>query len=162
MVCLGNICRSPIAEGVLKEKAKKAGLDWELASAGTHNGYHVGEAPHPLSQKVAKLHQVDISGQQARAFVAGDFDRYDKIYAMSADILTGMKSIAKTKYDASKVDLLMNELHPGKDMSIPDPWSGPEHEYHTVFEMIDQATDKIIQKYGSRKRANGQEALKTS
>src|SRR5580765_3601908 len=97
MVCLGNICRSPLAEGILESKAKKLGLPWEVDSAGTYNNYHIGEAPHPLSQKVARLHAVDISGQCARSFVADDFERFDKIYAMSADVLAGIKSIAKKK-----------------------------------------------------------------
>jgi protein-tyrosine phosphatase len=160
MVCLGNICRSPIAEGVLREKARKAGLDWELDSAGTNNGYHVGEAPHGLSQKVAKMHDIDISGQQARAFVPEDFDHYDKIYAMSSDIIVGMKSIAKKKYNPAKADLLMNELYPGRNISVPDPWSGPEEGYHKVFEMIDQAAEQIIHKYGDTETAGGSQALK--
>src|SRR6202044_2303001 len=110
MVCLGNICRSPLAEGILEGKAKKLGLQWEVDSAGTNNNYHVGEAPHKLSQKVAKLHAVDISHQRARAFVAEDFERFDKIYAMSADILTHMKNIAGPKFNMKKTDLLLNEL----------------------------------------------------
>ena len=81
MVCLGNICRSPLAEGILQDKARKAGLKWSVESAGT-NGYHTGEAPHPLSQKVARINGVDISKQRSRNFVAEDFDRFDKIYAM--------------------------------------------------------------------------------
>jgi protein-tyrosine phosphatase len=68
MVCLGNICRSPLAEGILEAKVKKLGLPWEVDSAGTNNNYHIGEAPHPLSQKVAKLHSVDISNQCALSF----------------------------------------------------------------------------------------------
>ena len=80
MVCLGNICRSPLAEGVLKDKILKAGLDWTVDSAGT-NGYHDGEPPHPLSQKVAKMNGIDICDQRSRRFVAEDFDRFDKIYA---------------------------------------------------------------------------------
>ena len=97
MVCLGNICRSPLAEGILESKAKKLGLSWEVDSAGTNNNYHIGEAPHPLSQKVARLHAVDISGQCARAFVADDFDRFDKIYAMSADILARHEKYCQEK-----------------------------------------------------------------
>src|SRR5215213_971091 len=98
MVCLGNICRSPLAEGVLEHKAKKAGLQWQIDSAGT-NGYHIGEAPHRLSQKVARLNGVDICNQRARQFVKEDFDRYDKIYAMAADVVDDMKRIAKGKFD---------------------------------------------------------------
>src|SRR6187431_785324 len=74
MVCLGNICRSPLAEGILQDKAWKAGLKWRIESAGTNN-YHIGEAPHPLSQKVAKLNGIDICKQRKRKFVAEDFNR---------------------------------------------------------------------------------------
>src|SRR5215467_1462139 len=105
MVCLGNICRSPLAEGILKQKVKKAGLPWTIESAGT-NGYHIGEPPHHLSQKVAKLNGIDICDQRARAFTADDFKRYDKIYAMSSDVIDEMKWIARNKFDRSKVDLL--------------------------------------------------------
>ena len=153
MVCLGNICRSPLAEGILEAKAKKLGLDWYVDSAGTNNNYHVGEAPHPLSQKVAKLNAVDISQQCARAFVADDFDRFDKIYAMSADILVNMKQIAKKKYNPEKTDLLLNEVHPGKNMDVPDPWYGEENGYHEVYAMIDQACDRILEKYADLKTA---------
>jgi protein-tyrosine phosphatase len=153
MVCLGNICRSPLAEGILESKAKKRGLSWEVDSAGTNNNYHIGEAPHPLSQKVAKLHAVDISNQCARAFVPDDFDRFDKIYAMSADILTGMKNIARNKFDPEKTDLLLNEIYPGKNLDVPDPWYGEEKGYHEVYAMIDQACEKIIEKYGYLKTA---------
>ena len=151
MVCLGNICRSPLAEGILKAKAKKLGLSWQVDSAGTNNNYHIGEAPHALSQKVARLHAVDISNQCARAFVAVDFDRFDKIYAMSKDVLEDMKSIAKRKFDTGKVDLLMNELYPGRNMDVPDPWYGAEPGYHEAFKMIESACDKIIERYGMRK-----------
>jgi len=148
MVCLGNICRSPLAEGILLHKARKAGLDWSLDSAGTNNGYHVGEAPHHLSQKVARLHSIDISHQKARNFTAEDFDKFDKIYAMSKDVLEQIKTIAKKKYDPRKTDLLMNELYPGNNMDVPDPWYGPEPGYHDVFKMLERACEKIIERYG--------------
>src|SRR5215203_4125415 len=76
MVCLGNICRSPLAEGILQQKAYAAGLPWSIESAGT-NSYHTGEAPHPLSQKVARLNGIDITKQRARRFTAADFETYD-------------------------------------------------------------------------------------
>jgi protein-tyrosine phosphatase len=153
MVCLGNICRSPLAEGILESKAKKLGLHWEVDSAGTNNNYHIGQAPHELSQKVAKLNGVDIGDQCARAFEASDFDRFDKIYAMSSDILAGMKNIARKKFNPEKADLLMNEIYPGENMDVPDPYYGEETDYHDVYAMIDKACDKIIEKYGSLKTA---------
>lgn len=150
MVCLGNICRSPLAEGVLKHKAAEAGLHWQIDSAGT-NGYHVGEAPHHLSQKVARLNGIDICDQRARQFVKEDFDRYDKIYAMADDVVDDIKRIAKNKYDASKVDLFLNELYPGKNLSVPDPWYGPEPGYHEVYKMIDETCDRMIENYSKVK-----------
>ena len=146
MVCLGNICRSPLAEGILQDKAVKAGLKWSVESAGTES-YHVGDAPHPLSQKVAKLNGIDICKQKARRFVAEDFERFDKIYAMSADVIDDMRRIARNKFDSTKVDLLLNELFPGQNVDVPDPWYGPERGYHEVYKMINDACEAIIKKY---------------
>jgi protein-tyrosine phosphatase len=146
MVCLGNICRSPLAEGILQDKAFKAGLTWSIESAGTNN-YHTGEPPHPLSQKVAWKNGIDISQQRARRFQPGDFDVYDKIYALAEDVVADMKRIAGKKFDPSKVDLLMNELYPGKNLNVPDPWYGPEPGYHEAFKLIENACEKIILKY---------------
>lgn len=143
MVCLGNICRSPLAEGILQEKAFKAGLTWSIESAGT-NSYHTGEPPHPLSQKVAKLNGIDISRQRARRFTPEDFEVYDKIYALAADVLEDIRRIAGKKFDPAKVDLLLNELYPGENRDVPDPWYGPEAGYHEVYKLIDKACDKIV------------------
>jgi protein-tyrosine phosphatase len=145
MVCLGNICRSPLAEGILQHKANEAGLPWKIDSAGT-NGYHDGEPPHHLSIKVAKMNGIDISKQRSRKFTAADFDAYDKIYAMAGDVIEDMKYIARHNFDAAKVDLLMNEVEPGKNKDIPDPWSGPESGYHSVFALITKACDSIIER----------------
>lgn len=146
MVCLGNICRSPLAEGILQDKAFKTGLNWSVESAGT-NGYHNGEAPHRLSQKVASLNGIDISRQRSRRLKADDFLQYDKLYAMAEDVVADMKRIGGKKFDKSKVELLMNELHPGKNLDVPDPWYGTEPGYHEVYKMIDEACDVIISKY---------------
>src|SRR3954468_1563561 len=109
MVCLGNICRSPLAEGILKAKAKEAGLNWLIKSAGT-NGYHTGEPPHTLSQKVARLNGIDISKQIARDFKNTDLDEYDKIYAMASDVLFDIKKISGEKFDNNKVELFLDTL----------------------------------------------------
>jgi protein-tyrosine phosphatase len=148
MVCLGNICRSPMAEGILQDKTFKAGLTWSIESAGT-NSYHTGEPPHPLSQKVAKMNGIDIGQQRARRFTASDFKVYDKIYALAEDVVQDMKRIAGNKFDNNKVDLLMNELYPGKNMDVPDPWYGPEEGYHEAYKMIEKACNKIIEKYST-------------
>jgi protein-tyrosine phosphatase len=151
MVCLGNICRSPLAEGILKHKLQQAGLDWEVDSAGT-NGYHIGEAPHPLSRKVARLHGIDIGSQRARKFSAADLQHFDKIYAMAGDVLDDMRRIAGAKPGgaivfSSKVDLLLNELSPGSNEDVPDPWYGPEPGYQEVYRLIESACDRIIARY---------------
>lgn len=146
MVCLGNICRSPIAEGVLKHKAKEKGLDWIVESAGTES-YHVGEAPHRFSQKICKANGIDISGQRARKFTAQDFDHYDKIYALADDVYDEIRRIGGKNADMGKVNLLLNELHDNCNVSVPDPWYGGEEGYLPVYEMIDQVCDAIVQKY---------------
>lgn len=150
MVCLGNICRSPLAEGILQDKIKKGGLNWEVDSAGT-NGYHVGEQPHFLSQKVAKTKGIDISNQVCRRLVKEDFDRFDKIYAMAADVIEEMKWIGKGSYDAAIVDLLLNEAYPGENRDIPDPWYGTEAGYHKAYHLIEEACDAIIKNRGNHK-----------
>lgn len=146
MVCLGNICRSPLAEGILQHKCRQLGLNWQIDSAGT-NGFHHGEAPHPFSQKVALLRGIDISGQVSRGFVKEDFQRFDKIYAMAADVLEEMEYIAGPHYDKTKTDLLLNELYPGQHRNVPDPWYGAEAGYHKVFDMLDDACEALIRKY---------------
>jgi protein-tyrosine phosphatase len=146
MVCLGNICRSPLAEGILQDKAFKAGLTWSVESAGT-NSYHIGEPPHPLSQKIARINGIDISNQRKRQFTAADFEIYNKIYALAEDVMDDIRQIAWKKFDATKIDLLMNELYPGKNMDVPDPYYGSETDYHKAYKMIDEACNVIIEKY---------------
>lgn len=153
MVCLGNICRSPLAEGILRQKASNSGLNWTVESAGT-NSYHIGEPPHPLSQKVAKLNGIDICDQRARRFVAEDFEVYDKIYALANDVLDDIRRIAKKNFDPSKADLLMNEIYPGQNLDVPDPWYGPEPGYHEVYNMIDEVCNTIIKKYAPQSQLN--------
>ena len=145
VVCLGNICRSPLAEGILREKCRLAGLNWEIDSAGT-NSYHTGEAPHQLSRKVALQHRIDISSQRARRFTKEDFANFDIIYAMAEDVIDDMRAIAKENFDEQKVDLLLNTLYPGENRDVPDPWYGPEPGYHEVFELISRACEAIIKK----------------
>ena len=149
MVCLGNICRSPLAEGILQHMAAKAGLDWTIDSAGT-NGYHTGEPPHRLSIKVAAQNGIDISTQRSRIFVAADFDNYDMIYAMAGDVMDEMKSIAGKKFDHQKAKLFLNELSAGENRDVPDPWYGTEPGYHDAFEIIREACETIIKKYANQ------------
>lgn len=147
MVCLGNICRSPLAEGILKQKIKQNGLNWSVESAGT-NSYHTNEPPHHFSQKIALKNGIDISSQKARTFMKEDFDKYDKIYAMAKDVLSDIKKIAKEKYQPQKVTLLLDELCEDEHTDVPDPWySNNENAYHEVYELIENACNCIIKKY---------------
>lgn len=151
MVCLGNICRSPLAEGILQEKALKAGLNWQVESAGTNACQSVqagipytGEPPHHLSIKVAKQNGIDISQQRSRIFTAADFEEFDLIYAMADDVLEDMKRIGRHQFDTKKVSLFLNEQYPGENRDVPDPWSGPESGYHEAFEIINSNCNNII------------------
>lgn len=135
-----------MAEGILQDKAWKAGLNWSVESAGT-NGYHTGEPPHPLSIKVAGENGIDISNQRSRRFYAGDFEQFDIIYAMATDVLDDIKHISRNKFDEKKVSLFLNEQFPGEDREVPDPWSGPEEGYHEAFAIINSACESIIKKH---------------
>ena len=146
MVCLGNICRSPLAEGILHKRATDAGLHWVVESAGT-NWFHCGEPPHHLSQKVAKKYGVDISRQLSRKFTKNDIAQFDRIYVMAADVLEEVKSISGKSFDEKKVDYFLNELHPGKNEDVPDPWNGDEDGYEEAYKLIDAACNAIIENY---------------
>ena len=148
MVCLGNICRSPLAEGILKQKAADAGLHWYIESAGTI-AFNTGIAPHYFSKKVALLNGINIDNKRSREFVADDFNRFDKIYAMSADVINEIKTIAGRKFIEKKVSLMMDELFPGQNIEVPDPWYGTEPDFHNVYKLIDSACKKIIEKYST-------------
>jgi len=150
MVCLGNICRSPLAEGILRHKTLAAGLRWQVDSAGT-NSYHIGEPPHHLSQKVARKNGVDISCQVARRFEPADFDKYDMIYVMAEDVMADVKNISGNKFNQEKIRFFLHE----KDISspnVPDPWYGDEDGYHEVYELISDTCDAIIKNYLAKQK----------
>lgn len=147
MVCLGNICRSPIAEGVLRAKAKAAGLDWQIDSAGT-NRYHIGEAPHRFSQKVCLSQGIDISAQRARRLKPDDFEQYDVLYALAQDVYDDIYEIGGRTAPMDKVRFLLEELNPAGPRDVPDPWYGDESGYMPVYQLIEQACEAIIRKYG--------------
>ena len=150
MVCLGNICRSPLAEGIMQHKADKAGLNWTVDSAGTGN-WHVGHAPHKLSQKVASKNGINICNQKGRQFQPSDMEHFDRIYFMDEDNYYDARIIAGPLWDERKADLLLNELFPGEDRSVPDPYYGGEEGFHQVFDLISEACDCIIEKYKQEK-----------
>ncbi len=149
MVCLGNICRSPLAEGILKHKAKKAGLHWIIESAGT-GGYHTGKPPHHLSQKVALLNGINIGEQKARLYIRNYIEEYDKIYVMDSENYSNVKRISGNLWNPAKVELLLNELYPGENRNVQDPWYGEEQHYHEVYALIDKACENIVKKYSTK------------
>jgi protein-tyrosine phosphatase len=129
-----------MAEGILQDKAFKAGLSWSVESAGTEVIMSV-QPPHPLSQKVARINGIEICNQRARRFAAGDFERFDKIYALSNDVLHEMKRIAGKNLTHAKVDLLMNELHADENLDVPIHWYGEKRDITGAFELIDAECD---------------------
>ena len=143
IVCLGNICRSPIAEGVLQQLAIEAGLSWQIASAGT-NGYHTGEAPHKYSQKICRKYGLDIGEQRATRFKVSDFDTYDLIYVMARDVYNEVRLLARTEADLQKVQFFLEELFPGEQREVPDPWYGNEFGYEPVFQLIKEGSEAIL------------------
>ena len=149
MVCLGNICRSPMAEGLMRQKASDMGLDWEIDSAGTE-AFHIGEQPHLFSQLVCMENGIDISQQRARKISPDDLKYYDKIYAMAGDVYRDIQSMAAANLDLegmNRVDFFLNELYPNCNGTVPDPWYGPEEGYKDVFDLIDKTTTAMVKKY---------------
>ena len=143
MVCLGNICRSPLAEGILKSKVSDS--DFIIDSAGT-GGWHIGELPDSRSIEVARINQIDITDQSCRKFVYQDFQDFDLIYVMDKSNMADVLSLAKNDEDRMKVSLILDELYPGKFKEVPDPYYGGGNGFEKVFVMLDAACDQIVNK----------------
>lgn len=144
MVCLGNICRSPLAEGILRHQLSIAGIiDLKVDSAGTSN-YHIGEHPDSRSIKNAKGHGIDISKLRARQFSIADFDSFDRIYVMDSSNLRDVIALARNKSDKEKVELLLNIKWPGQNISVPDPYNSDGDGFEKVFHLVEQACEEIV------------------
>ena len=143
MVCLGNICRSPLAEGILKSKVylHKTFID----SAGT-GAYHVGEKPDPRSISIANIHGIDITNQKARQFSVKDFENFDLIYVMDQSNYENVIALARNEDDKAKVKMILNEVFPDEDLDVPDPYNGGDFGFKNVYNMLDQACDVIAEK----------------
>jgi protein-tyrosine phosphatase len=142
MVCLGNICRSPLAEGIMKEKAKIYKLDIYVDSAGTA-AYHTGEQPDIRSIEIARKNGIDITNQCARKFRVADFDDFDRIYAMDESNFFDLISIARNKDDIDKIKLILKVIYPDQNKSVPDPYYGGKDGFKNVFDMLSDACDVI-------------------
>jgi protein-tyrosine phosphatase len=149
MVCLGNICRSPLAEGVLRHKLEEAGIkNVRVDSAGTSD-YHVGDCPDIRSAQNAKSHGIDISKLRGRQFSVEDFDAFDLIYVMDASNYKNVMALARNESDKAKVDLLLNAKWPGKNIAVPDPYYGGADGFEKVFQLVNEACKEIVNKIKS-------------
>ena len=142
MVCLGNICRSPLAEGIMRSKLSE---DFTVDSAGT-GGWHAGELPDKRSITTAKNRGLDITNQRARQFKVSDFDTFDYIYVMDNSNYKDVISLAPTEESKSKVRLILNEIFPNENVDVPDPYYGGDDGFENVFDMLDQACEAIARK----------------
>lgn len=145
MVCLGNICRSPLAEGIMLHLIAEKNLNVSVDSAGTSN-YHIGENPDKRTISNAKKHGIDLSHLVARQFSVSDFDSFDKIYVMDKSNLSNVLALAKTDMHKSKVDLLLNVSHPNQNQEVPDPYYGGEQGFENVFQLVYKACEVIANK----------------
>lgn len=142
MVCLGNICRSPLAEGILRDKAGKLNLDIKIDSAGTISN-HVGEHPDNRTVLNAKKHGVDISKLVARQFQVEDFDKFDIIFVMDSSNYSDIMALARSEDDKQKVELILNRVYPAANMAVPDPYFGGEQGFENVFILLEKVCDVI-------------------
>ncbi|WP_095055291.1 low molecular weight protein-tyrosine-phosphatase [Pseudomonas sp. Irchel s3b2] len=142
-VCLGNICRSPTAEGVLRHKLREAGLadQVEVASAGTGD-WHVGKAPDKRSQAAAKLRGYDLSAQRAQQVSRADFATYDLILAMDNSNLRHLKALQPAKGKA-ELDLFLRRYQSEID-EVPDPYHDSDQGFETVLDLIERASDLLV------------------
>ena len=143
MVCLGNICRSPLAEGILRSKLPTE--DYIIDSAGTGN-YHTGSAPDKRSIDIAKTFGLNISNQKARQFKVSDFDNFDYIYVMDDSNYENVIALARNENDIDKVQLILNEAYPNENLNVPDPYYGGTDGFKNVYLMLDEACNNIAKK----------------
>ena len=142
MVCLGNICRSPLAEGILRSKLSNG---FTVDSAGTGN-WHIGNAPDPRSIATAKNHNIDISNLKGRQFSKKDFADFDFIYVMDNQNYKDVVALATTEEDKAKVQLILDTIFPGERVDVPDPYYGLQDGFEKVYEMLDEACNSIAAK----------------
>ena len=142
MVCLGNICRSPLAEGIMRSKLSE---DFTVDSAGT-GGWHAGELPDKRSIATAKNRGLDITNQRARQFKRSDFDTFDHIFVMDNSNYKDVLALAPNEEAKSKVKLILNEIFPNENVDVPDPYYGGQDGFENVFDILDQACEEIARK----------------
>lgn len=144
MVCLGNICRSPLADGLLRDKVEKRNLPIVVDSAGT-SAHHVGNSPDSRMVRTANQFGLDISNLRSRQFTLADFDAFDLIYVMDKENLRNVSKLARNRDDMKKVSLILNLIAPNQNQEVPDPYYGGDAGFLDVYSLLDRATDHIIQ-----------------
>lgn len=145
MVCLGNICRSPLAEGILQTKIEEYRLDWKVDSAGT-SGYHQGGEPDERSIRIANKNGIDISNQRSQQFSKIDFDNYDLICAMDSSNYNDLRNLADHPHQLEKIHMIMNFAQPGMNLNVIDPYYG-EEGFEIVFGMLEEACQAIVEQF---------------
>ena len=150
-VCLGNICRSPMAEGAFRKAAAEAGLEIEIDSAGTA-GYHIGEPPDPRAIKAAGRHGVDISGGRGRQLCEQDFDRFTHIFALDSANLAGIEARAP-RHGRAKVAMLLDVLEDHEGASVDDPYYGDQSSFDECWELVSSAANRLAEKLAARAEA---------
>lgn len=143
MVCLGNICRSPLAEAILQSKLPKD--QFIVDSAGT-GGWHVGQEPDKRSILTAKSRGLEITGQRGRQFSKNDFENFDYIYVMDQSNYKNVIALAPNQEGKLKVKMILNELFPDENVDVPDPYYGGQNGFEQVFDMLDDACSVIAEK----------------
>ena len=140
MVCLGNICRSPLAQGIMERLTTSKG--WYVDSAGTAN-YHIGKSPDTRSIAVAAAYGIDISQQKCRQFTTADFDNFDFILVMDCENLREITTKARNATDRKKVMLIL-EGTGGEDCEVPDPYYGTTEDFESVFRLLHKACSRFV------------------
>lgn len=146
MVCMGNICRSPMAEGVVRDYFVKNNVNAVVDSAGTI-GFHTGEHPDVRAQKEMMRHHINISNHRARKFSVRDFDDFDLILTMDYENFTDVKNLARNPDDEKKVEMFMNLTYPGKNIPVPDPYYGGEEGFANVYQMLVEGAEALVRKF---------------
>ena len=145
MVCLGNICRSPIAQGILSNKTKH--LNVIVDSAGTA-GYHIGTPPDSRAIEIAEKYNINLRDQRARQFTRADFDNFDIIYAMDTNNYAHLIALTKNQKEKEKIRMILNEIDPNLFQSVPDPYYGGKNGFEKVYTLLDKACAKIVNQIG--------------
>ena len=143
MVCLGNICRSPLAQGILEKKSKENNTKIYVDSAGTA-GFHIGSSPDLRSINIAKKNNIDISDQKSRKFSTYDFKEFDKIFVMDTSNYRDLIRLCSNQKECNKIQLILKNTDPEKNLSVPDPYYGEEDGFEKIFRLLEKACSKII------------------